>query len=364
MNCFFCKTTPYRNRYFQITTKMYLLDNGKKVVEKINTYTEGKNNISRIAMLSGKINDVFGENYSTMEYNNGGLLFEYVENSVSLDALLRTAIDNKAWDRVEALLDKWCDIIVGENNIVSFDNSSEFIRYFGEYGTSIVGDKATKMSNLDCSADNILFVNGENSYKVIDCEWVFDFSIPVDYIRYYTLRLFCKKHYDKSMLSKMCSMLGIEEKKCAVYDDMTAHFYDYISIDENGIDYRTLGNKFLKAIYRENVAETEYQYSFPVDRIPRNCRVAVYGAGDVGRDYVDYINGCKEYTLAGWLDRNYEMLSSSSQVVISPQKITEIDFDYVLLAVCNRAVAVEMKKTLLNMGVSGDKIYWDEKNLI
>ncbi|WP_155851699.1 hypothetical protein [Anaerovibrio lipolyticus] len=331
---------------------------------KTNTYDVGKANISRIASIIEKVKKVFGDSYASCEYKDGSLFYEYLENAISFDDLLKNTVDSGDWAKVELLLQKWKSIIVGNANLVSFDNSAQFKQYFGTSGTVLEGESATDLSNLDCSAENILLNKDQNSYKVVDTEWVFDFTIPVEFIQYYTIRLFCKKHYDKAMLGKMLSLAGIKAVNCEKYDKMVAHFYDYISLDDKGIDYRTLGSHFLKAVYNDNCKETEYQYVFPVDVIPDNTRVAVYGAGDVGRDYVGYLKNSDNYKLSAWIDRNYERLSTPAQEIISPQQINEKEIDFVLLAVCNRAVAGEMKKTLLDLGVPQDKIYWDEKSLM
>lgn len=76
----------------------------------------------------------------------------------------------------------------------------------------------------------------------------------------------------------------------------------------------------------------EYTWLFPFEKIPYGSKVVIYGAGRMGHEYLKQIlitNYCK---IVCFLDKNYSQYESFPCPVKSPNKICELNFDYVILA--------------------------------
>lgn len=366
MDCIFCKTTPYRKKEYQITTRFIRNageGNTENFVEKYNSYSEGERNIYRIYCVAQKLKDVYGEMFSPVVLKNGKLISEFYDDANSLASKLMNSIQKNAFNETKKLLNLWKNIICGNNNLCAFYPTPEFSFFFGAEGEVFAGKSATKISNFDCSSENILFLEKNKGIKVIDYEWTFEFPIPVDFIIYYNFSLFCKTYGGKHLLDEWLQNMDIDFSSCSLYDDMIAHFHDVISV-EGEIDYRQIGMYFLQPRYNDAFKQIEYKYQFPIRLIPAGNRVVVYGLGDVGRDYLNYLCTSSDYELAGCIDRNAEAFRKQYNDVVKPESVSELCFDYIVLAICNRAVAMQMKNTLLQLGVDESKIIWDEEGLL
>ena len=63
-----------------------------------------------------------------------------------------------------------------------------------------------------------------------------------------------------------------------------------------------------------------------------------------------------------WVDKNNHSLSNE-RIVDAPEKIKEIVFDYILIAVQSPALAKEIKAELVLEGIDSKKIMWVGTNI-
>lgn len=100
-------------------------------------------------------------------------------------------------------------------------------------------------------------------------------------------------------------------------------------------------------------------FSFPYDCISKKSMVFIYGAGNVGKSYINELKISNYANIAGWSDKNYEKIRSYNNVnIIDPCLIKEIVFDVLLIAVLDEKVANDIKHDLVNMGIDENKIIW------
>ena len=96
---------------------------------------------------------------------------------------------------------------------------------------------------------------------------------------------------------------------------------------------------------------------FPYEKVPMKSRVIIYGAGSVGTDYVRQLlhtKYCKELYV---VDKNYlNCRNAYSYTVQSPEVITEIEFDYIVISILNEKIQKEIRQMLNSMGVEDKKI--------
>lgn len=97
----------------------------------------------------------------------------------------------------------------------------------------------------------------------------------------------------------------------------------------------------------------------PYEVIPQGCRLAVYGAGRVGKSMVKCLVQSRFVTLAGWFDQNYGREIYSLNIE-APENIREEKFDYILIAVAIKDYMFQIKEQLKVMGISEEKIIWKE----
>lgn len=100
-------------------------------------------------------------------------------------------------------------------------------------------------------------------------------------------------------------------------------------------------------------------YCFPYNAVSKGARVFVYGAGVVGKSYINGLKLTNYARVAGWADKNYIELKAYNQVeIISPEQIKENTFDVLLIAVRDETAVGEIKKELCSIGIPEGKIIW------
>ena len=102
-------------------------------------------------------------------------------------------------------------------------------------------------------------------------------------------------------------------------------------------------------------------FSFPYDHISRGAKIMIYGAGNVGRSYVNELKLTGYAKLVGWIDKKYDLIKEYHNVkVTAPEQISEKEFDVLLIAIADEAVSKDIMVSLVDMGISEDKIVWSK----
>lgn len=91
---------------------------------------------------------------------------------------------------------------------------------------------------------------------------------------------------------------------------------------------------------------------FPFSEVEKGSNVVIFGAGRFGKDYISQIE-CLDYcNIVAVCDTHYENMEG----VINPKHITDMDYDYVIVSVQRDDSVKIIKETLLELGVSENKI--------
>lgn len=99
-------------------------------------------------------------------------------------------------------------------------------------------------------------------------------------------------------------------------------------------------------------------FLFPFDLIKKNARIVLYGAGLVGKAYYRTFYNSGYGKVECWVDRNYQQLSESGLCISDPNKIKDMEFDYIVIAVKEEKIADDVKTYLEDRGVPKEKIVW------
>ena len=93
-------------------------------------------------------------------------------------------------------------------------------------------------------------------------------------------------------------------------------------------------------------------YKFPFEKIKRGSRVVLYGAGKVGRSFAKLIEQTSYCEVVLWVDTNYKDLNG----INAPERMVEVDFDNILVAVMSQEFIDEIINSLTNLGVKRECI--------
>lgn len=96
------------------------------------------------------------------------------------------------------------------------------------------------------------------------------------------------------------------------------------------------------------------QYLFPFNKICYGSRIALYGAGRIGKDYARQINELSYGQIVSWADKNWNQFKSES--VSSPEELLSSQFDYVVIAIKAEQMQKDVSRWLIDNGVTEEKI--------
>lgn len=121
------------------------------------------------------------------------------------------------------------DILYHVSEVQAFSVTEGFEKVFGKkIGIALEGKKAYTISNIDMIFSNMI-IRDEKIY-ITDYEWVFEFSVPIDYVLYRSLLLdnsfsMLKKETKQTILEN----LNISNADAQCYEKMEDAFQMYVS---------------------------------------------------------------------------------------------------------------------------------------
>lgn len=362
MKVIYSRLAQGRKRKFQIITRIVLLD-GNKYVEKEAACAEARQHVENTFHNESLIAPVYDNYLLRGQWAEGRIITPYIQGETLGNRLRKYLGEPYGEEKVRALLRQWRELIIGnEKNICRFTPDKAFEAVFGE-ADDLRGADATAISNFDCSAENIFFLqNGE--IKIIDYEWVFPFQIPVEMSFYRVLKTFFECNQGLIDWKKLLELSGIAENHFARYDQMIESFAEYTSLDkEKNVDYGLLGKKFKTGKILERNKEA-FLYRFPYDLIPEGREIVLYGAGRVGEEFYKLLCMTKYCRITAWTDKSASLYRKQGLPVSDIGDIKHCSYDYVLIAVFQEKVAEEIKSELTTYGVNSDKIVWGKPKLL
>ena len=99
-----------------------------------------------------------------------------------------------------------------------------------------------------------------------------------------------------------------------------------------------------------------YKYLFPYEKIPYASKILIYGAGDLGQDYLQQMVITGYCEVVAIVDRNYSKYPQMIVPVISSDAIKDYQFDYVVIALRMEAAYPEIVRILHSDGIEDDRI--------
>ena len=102
----------------------------------------------------------------------------------------------------------------------------------------------------------------------------------------------------------------------------------------------------------------EYRYILNMDQVEAGRKIALYGAGKVGRDYYDQLKEREDIEIVLWTDKRYEMLANSGLPVGSVEELKKLSYDLIILAAQKEELAENMREDLCRSGIEQGKLVW------
>ncbi len=100
----------------------------------------------------------------------------------------------------------------------------------------------------------------------------------------------------------------------------------------------------------------DYRYLFPFEKISYGSKVIIYGAGVLGCDYLRQLLITGYCKIVGLIDVNYDKYRELVLPTFSPNKIKELEFDYVVIALRAHQSVPEITRVLKEYGVKDNQI--------
>lgn len=358
----FCKSTEQRKRAFQIYTSI-VVDNNIKYVVKEPVFEEGEKHIVNIYDNYHKLSKIYPDEVVECKKSGKNIVFPFAEGKTFEEQIrnkVKLCSDNE-WSEV---ICEWKRLLTGpDDNIINFDNSSNFQRIFGD-GEELLNDKALKITNFDCTAENIILT--KQGYKFIDYEWVFDFPIPLDFCFFRVLKMFYLKNRSKVSFDELLKKAEIiDQHKIEIYEKMVDRFDLYISYDtQRNIIYENLGKSYKIANMLQSDEKNVVKFISPDFDIKKKSKIVLYGAGEVGSCYYKYLQSGGEYNLVAWVDMKYEKYIKKGYEVEPVDILDTIDFDYILIAIYNDKIAHDIIDELVLNGIPKEKLLWKKPHYV
>ena len=217
----YARFSDERDRRFAVHTliRENEQDAGRTVVKK-NVYAEGKAHLENMKNLAPELEKLLeraGIKLCPLADTPEGLAFPYITHSESLGGYLRTLWQQGKQEESAAILRSYCGRLQNLAD-VKFTPSAGFTALFGASDWP-EGTKSMPVTDLDLIPDNILLPEGiAGSWVHIDCEWVYDFHIPVQYVIYRIWHYFLAgcglKEDDARQIGKWTDLDEKELEKC------------------------------------------------------------------------------------------------------------------------------------------------------
>lgn len=142
----------------------------------------------------------------------------------------------------------------------------------------------------------------------------------------------------------------------SVYKDEMLQFENSLRCKNQEVkklaDDITVLNEKLKERDRERAVQC---WRFPVENISLDSRIVLYGAGKVGKDFYDFIQKTRYCQLIAWTDQNWKELG---EPIISPERLGQIQYDKIVIAIYRENKALQAKDKLMSMGISEESLVW------
>lgn len=99
-------------------------------------------------------------------------------------------------------------------------------------------------------------------------------------------------------------------------------------------------------------------YLFPFESVEYKNKIIMYGAGTVGKAYMNQILATNYAEVTLWCDSSFKDYESQEYKIANPMEIINVEYDHIVIAVKDKKTAIIILNHLIGMGVIKEKIIW------
>ena len=172
-----------------------------------------------------------------IESSNGKVaVLEYIEGEPfekELDKVLKSGDMNELKDTALKMFEK----VLQPYGKKDFSFCEDFIEFFGKpYG--IENSKAIAGMNIDAVFSNIIVMDKESEkVGLIDYEWTFDFTIPINFLLYRCIRTYVEQDIKRAEAieslgfskQELYKFFGLNDDEIFAFDNMEQHFQAFVN---------------------------------------------------------------------------------------------------------------------------------------
>lgn len=92
---------------------------------------------------------------------------------------------------------------------------------------------------------------------------------------------------------------------------------------------------------------------FPFDKVEKGEVIVIYGAGNIGKQYVKQLNMLDYCDVILWVDKNYRLLGKE---VCNPKLILDVKYDKVVIAIADLNIKRQVMENLIELGIRKELI--------
>lgn len=224
----FIKYSVERQERYRIRTEIVQKADGTKVVRKV-PYGEKSNfhveNLKHWEKILKEQYEPAGVSVNRCTLTDKGAEFEFLKGE-TLEDILDQYLREEDFAGLVGEIRRYADTLEKLLRPGPFAAGDKFREIFGDLSFH-TPQVAAKVNNIDLIFSNIILTDGK--WNVIDYEWTFDFPIPMKFIIWRAIILYCGKKKLKSLQStQICSMLGISEGEEKLFGEMEHRLQLYL----------------------------------------------------------------------------------------------------------------------------------------
>lgn len=224
----FLKYSVERDERYRIRTEIVRKTDGTKVVRKVPYSEKSVSHVKKIKHWEEALRKQYepaGVLVNRCKLTENGAEFEFLKGETLedvLDGCLESGDFTGFLSEIKAYTEKLEQILKPE----PFKAGEKFKEIFGEVVFE-TPQTAAKINNIDLIFSNIIIKDG--TWNVIDYEWTFDLAIPLKFIIYRAVSLYCAQKKQNSLhCDEICRMLGISEGEEKLFLEMEHRLQLYL----------------------------------------------------------------------------------------------------------------------------------------
>lgn len=204
--------------------------------------------------------------------------------------------------------------------------------------------------------DEYLRFDGQNLYYGDDAAIAYPLFTQINSMEVISKSYYMHRQRNSTLPPYIMSDFFFDEAK-NLFDYLTKRLVNYLDKYDlkKQIEYFYIYSVELKKkVY--NDYEFHRDFLFPFDKVPCGKKVILYGAGEVGRAYhkqLESLNYCEELL---WIDKRADTISDDRVKNIS--ELQNSKYDFVVVAIENGKVCIQVKEDLIQQGCESKKIIY------